>query len=111
LQTFLQKVFVFAKIFAYAHVFANFFVFLKPSAKNEIFQIILGNIHQCFGSGYTFSWLLDPDPHSEWKIFAKTKKFGENTKTTKYKIQNKIQKFFVQPYFGTTFLPASGRIQ
>jgi hypothetical protein len=66
---FLRKVFVFAKIFVFAHVFANIFVVSKPSAKNEI---CLGNIHQCFGSENKFSWLLDPDLHSKWKIFAKT---------------------------------------
>jgi hypothetical protein len=45
----------------------------KPSANNKWF---LGIIHQCFGSGCTFSWFLNPDPHSEWNIFAKKKNFS-----------------------------------
>jgi hypothetical protein len=28
-------------------------------------------LNQCFGSQYTFRWLLNPDPHPKWKIFAK----------------------------------------
>jgi hypothetical protein len=47
----------------------------KISKKNIVFLKIF---HQCFRSGYTFKWLLNPDPYSEWRIFAKT--FGEMRK-------------------------------
>jgi hypothetical protein len=76
---FSQKVFVLAKHFSFAQIF-----------------------HQCFGSGYISTWPLNPDPPSEWKIFAKTfaktnifvsffakseKKFSENLReNTKTKI-------------------------
>jgi hypothetical protein len=44
--------------------------------KQNFFKWFLGIIHQCFGSGCTFSWFLNPDPHSEWNIFAKKKNFS-----------------------------------
>jgi hypothetical protein len=61
-----------------------------------------------FGSGYTFKWLLDPDPHSEWKIFAKTfakpkiftkpfaKTFAKTKNVAKTKIFATLGKLFSQ---------------
>jgi hypothetical protein len=40
--------------------------------KTKFFKWFLGIVHHYFGSGCTFIWFLNPDPHSEWNIFAKT---------------------------------------
>jgi hypothetical protein len=50
------------KILVFANIFAKNFRFCENS-----FFAHVSDLHV-----YTFSWLLDPDPHSEWKIFAKT---------------------------------------
>jgi hypothetical protein len=57
-----------------------------------VFAKILGNIHQCsdLESGYTFKWLLDPDPHSEWKIFAKTKILAKIFVKTKIRLKKEF---------------------
>jgi hypothetical protein len=55
-------------------VFAKVSVFAKDFAKKYSF---CENFHQSFGSGYTFRWCLNPDPQSEWKIFAKPKIFTQ----------------------------------
>jgi hypothetical protein len=60
-----RKVFVFTKIFRFCVCYCKYFCVLE--AENNIFQMVF-NIHQCFRSGYSFSWLLDPDPHSKGKI-------------------------------------------
>jgi hypothetical protein len=45
------------------------FRFRKSFRENFRFR---ENFPPVFVSGYTFNWLLDPGPHSERKIFAKT---------------------------------------
>jgi hypothetical protein len=51
-------------------------LFLQKFSQNISRKILIftQSFHFCsyFRSGYTFSWLLDPDPHSEWKFFTKT---------------------------------------
>jgi hypothetical protein len=45
--------------------------FLYRKSFRERFLVFAKIFHQCLVSGYTFRWLLNPDPHSEWKMFAK----------------------------------------
>jgi hypothetical protein len=60
----------FSRNFSFSRKFSFLLKFLrKISQKILVFAKIC---HQCFGCGYTFRWLLNPDPHSEWKIFAQT---------------------------------------
>jgi hypothetical protein len=44
-----------------------FFIFAKSESKQKF-----AHFSWNFWSGYTFRWFLNPDPHSKWKIFAKT---------------------------------------
>jgi hypothetical protein len=60
--------FCFAKIFVFAKDFAR--NFCSRDGFREKFLFLQKNFNQCFGSGYTFRRLLNPDPHFKRKIFA-----------------------------------------
>jgi hypothetical protein len=63
----------FRDFFCYGQCLCSYFCILEAfRQKWNLFKWSLGKIYQCFGPGYKFSWLLDPDTHSEQKIFGKT---------------------------------------
>jgi hypothetical protein len=65
----------------------------------NFFKWFLGNIHQCYRSGYIFSWLMDPDPHSKWQIFTKQKIVAK----TKFFVKNFVKAKIGHESFRTNF--------
>jgi hypothetical protein len=59
----------FSRIFSFSQKFYEKLLF--PGWFSRKLSVFAKIFNLCFVSGYTFRWLLNPDPNSKWKIFAK----------------------------------------
>jgi hypothetical protein len=114
--SFLQKAKISKKNFVFAKVFEQNFCFRESFHKKFLFlrwfsrkvSVFSKDFHQGFGSGYTLRWLLYPDLHSEWKIFAKTKIFISFFRAKRKKLLAKFSQKYENEHFhfNPTIYPA-----